>query len=104
VDVDPVGHLPHVRHVVGDEDHGEPAVVPDAADQVQHLPGLLHAERGGGLVHDHHVAGEGGAARHRDTLPLSARQRFDWLLHGRNVDPQRLEMRGRLGQHSLVVD
>ena len=26
VDVDPVGHLEHVRHVVTDEDHGKTAV------------------------------------------------------------------------------
>ena len=51
-DLDAVGELEDMRHVVADQDHRQPALA-HAADQIEHLPRLLDAERGGRLVHDH---------------------------------------------------
>src|SRR4051794_33228457 len=66
-----VGHGHHVVHVVADEHHAE-ALVGQAPDQFEHLLGLRHTERGGGLVEEddlalpEHRLGDG----HR--LPLAA--------------------------------
>src|SRR5690242_15602155 len=59
VDVDAIGHLEHVRHVVADEHHGD-APVTDRPDEVDDLTRLPHAECGGGLVHDDDTAAERG--------------------------------------------
>ena len=49
--LDAVGDLEHLGHVVADQHHGD-ALVGDPADQLEHLAGLAHAERGGRLVHE----------------------------------------------------
>ena len=77
-DVDPVGELEHVRHVVADQDHGE-APLADTLDQGEHLPRLLDSQRGGRLVHDHDPPRPRRGPRHRDTLPLAAGQGLDRL-------------------------
>ena len=87
VDVDAVGDLEHVRHVVADQDHRQP-VVADALDELEHLPGLLDAERGRRLVHDHELARPRRGARHRDALALAARERLHRLAHGADADLQ----------------
>ena len=102
LDVDAVGHLEHVRHVVADQDHRQ-AVVAHPADQLEHHVRLLDAERGGRLVHDHDVPGEGRAARHRHALALAAGERLDRLLHRADADLQVLHVRDRVGLHLLLV-
>ena len=54
-DRDPVGALEDVVEVVGDDDHPE-APLREPANQIEHLPRLRDAERGGGLVEDHELA------------------------------------------------
>lgn len=70
-DVDAVGNLEHMGHVVADEDHGQ-ALVAHAADQLQHHVALLHAQGGGGLVHDDDMARKRCRARHGNALALAA--------------------------------
>ncbi len=79
VDMDAVGDLEHMRHVVRDEDDRQPAAL-HVQHQLEHPAALLDAERGGRLVHDHHPAAEGGGAGHGDALTLAARERFDRLV------------------------
>src|ERR1700758_4449138 len=67
-----------MRHVMGDENDGHPALF-DIEDQFKHASRLLDTERGCRLVHDNDFRGESGGARHRDALPLTTRQRLDWL-------------------------
>src|SRR3989344_3508702 len=73
-DVDAVGNLEHMGHVVADEDDGQ-ALVAHAADQLQHHVALLHAEGGSGLVHDDHMARKRCRARHSHALPSSPGRR-----------------------------
>ena len=51
-DHDVVGHLGDHAHVVGDQDDGEAALAPAAADQVEDLRLGGDVERGGRLVGD----------------------------------------------------
>ena len=44
LDVDTVGDLEHVRHVVTDEDHAE-SCIPQTGDHVEHLPSRAYRER-----------------------------------------------------------
>ena len=72
LDVDPVGGLEDVGHVVADQDDAE-ALVAQVADQAQHLRRLAYAERGGRLVEDGDLAAERAGAGHRDDLALATR-------------------------------
>ena len=69
--MDAVGELEDMRHVVRDQHHRQ-ALVAHAADELEHHAALLHAQRGGGLVHDHDVLRKGRSARHGHTLALAA--------------------------------
>ena len=71
-----VGELEHVRHVVADQDHRQAALA-DAEDEVEHLPRLLHAERGGRLVHDHEPPRPRRGAGDGDALSLAAGEVLD---------------------------
>src|ERR1700674_2818406 len=53
-DGDAIGDLEQVVQVVRDHHHRKAAVA-QALHQVQHLPGLIHSEGSGGLVHDHQL-------------------------------------------------
>src|SRR3954447_18930734 len=79
LDVDPVRHLEHVRHVVADEDDAE-ATCLQAPDEPQHLPGLPDAEGGRRLVENDHLAAERGGAGHGDDLALTSGQCLDGLV------------------------
>src|SRR5262245_24338160 len=78
MDVDAIGDFEHLGHVVADQ-HDRQAALLDVEDELQHAARFANAERGRRLVHDDHAAAEGRGARHRDALPLSARQRLDRL-------------------------
>ena len=77
-DRDPVGDLEDVVEVVRDHHHRH-ALAGQPLDQVEHLRGLRHAQRGGRLVHDDQLGlGQHGLGdRHR--LALTAGQRGDGL-------------------------
>ena len=79
-------------------------VVAHALDQLEHLAGLLDAERGGRLVHDHELARPRGGARHRDALALAARERLHRLAHGADADLQALHLPDGLLLLALVVE
>ena len=64
------------------------AVVAHALDQLEHLAGLLDAERGGRLVHDHELARPRRRAGHGDALALAARERLHRLAHRADADLQ----------------
>jgi hypothetical protein len=72
-DLDAVGQLHHLRHVVADE-HDRDARVAYPPDQVADMRRLDDAEGGGGLVHEHDLADPGGGPADSDALALPARQ------------------------------
>ena len=74
--VDTVGNLKHLRHVVRDEDDRE-ALVPDGPDEIEHLRGLDHAEGGRRLIHDDHVLRPHRRAGDGHRLALAAGERRD---------------------------
>ena len=74
------------------------------SDQLQHLPPLLHTERSGGLVHDHHASALMDRAGDRDGLPLAPRELPDGGAHGRQVDREPREHLARLSHHPPAVD
>src|SRR4051794_38262520 len=78
VDVDAVGHLEDVGHVVADQDHRD-AVVAHPQDELEHVGRLLDAQCRRRLVEDDHLAAEGRGARHRHALPLAAGERLHLL-------------------------
>ena len=71
-DLDAVGDLEDLGHVVADEHDGE-ALVAHAADQVEDVAGLDDAERGRRLVHEDDLARPRDGAADRDALALAAR-------------------------------
>ena len=73
-DLDAVGHLEDLGHVVADEHDREPLLA-HAPDEVEHVAGLDHAERGRRLVHEDDLRGPGHRARDRDALALAAGHR-----------------------------
>src|SRR6185437_12665115 len=79
VDVNPVGDLEHMRHIMRNEDDRQTAPL-HIEDQLEHAPRLLDAERRRRLVHDDDALGEGRRARHRHALALAAGQRLDRLV------------------------
>ena len=102
LDVDAVGDLEDVRHVVADQDDRQ-APVADVADQLQHPVALLDAQRGRRLVEDDDLAAERRRARHRDGLALPAGQ----ALHGladvlQRADAQLAHVPRGLGLHVLA--
>src|SRR5919107_925938 len=86
-----------VMRVVADEDHAH-ATLARLHDVAQHNPGLLHAERGGGLVEDQHLGTEVERSRDRHRLALTAGQRPDRLVGVAHVDAHHLEL---LAHHPL---
>src|SRR5690349_2633527 len=68
-----------VVRVVGDE-HDAQAGVAGGGGVLQHHPGLLDAQRRGGLVEDEHPGAEVDRAGDRDALALPAGQRADRLV------------------------
>ncbi len=80
LDVDAVGGLPHVGHVVADEDHRQAAVA-QLLDHVEDHPRLLDTQGSGRLVEDDDLAPERRGARHRDRLALATGERLDGLTH-----------------------
>ena len=83
---DAVGDGAHVLHVVADHDDAEAAVA-HALDQVEHLGGLRHAERGGRLVEHDDLRIEQQRAGDRHGLALAAGERGDRLAHARECAP-----------------
>ena len=73
-DLDAVGHLEDLGHVVADE-HDREALLAHARDEVEHVARLDDAERGGRLVHEDDLRGPGHRARDRDALALAAGHR-----------------------------
>ena len=102
-DVDAVGKLEHMRHVVADQDHGH-AVLPNTFDQLHDLAGLLDAERGRRLVHDHDAPAPRRGARDRDALALSAREVLDRHTHRLDTDLQLGQCLRRLPPHRALVE
>ena len=78
---DPVGDLEDVVQVVRDE-HDADAAVGEAADEVEHLARLCHAQGGRRLVEDDHLRLPHDRFRDRDRLPLTARQPGHLLADG----------------------
>ena len=70
-DVDPVGYLEYIGHVVADQNDRQAAIA-YRFDEVKHLPSLANTQCSRRFIHDHELAGEYGGARHRDTLSLPA--------------------------------
>src|SRR6185295_14088602 len=69
---DAIGHREHVGHAVADQHHRD-AGLAQAADQVEHLGHLAHADGRGGLVHQHDLRLGQPRARDRHRLALAAR-------------------------------
>ena len=102
-DLDPVGELEDVRHVVADQDHRQAALA-HALDEVEHLPRLLDAERGGRLVHDHHALRPSGGPGDGDALTLPAGEVLDRLGHRADADLELREMSCGLAPHGAFVE
>ena len=102
-DVDPVGELEDVRHVVADQDDGQAALA-DALDQVEHLTGLLDAERGRRLVHDHEPSRPRRRPRDGDALALAAGEGLDRLGDRLDADVELGEVARRLAAHGALVE
>jgi len=75
---------------VTDHHHAEPALA-QPFDQCQHLGGLRHPERGGGLVQQHDLGRAEERARHRHLPALTARERGDLGADVGNRDRELLE-------------
>ena len=84
---DLVAEAHDLGEVVADQQYGV-ALVAQPDDELLDPGGLLHAEGGGRLVHDHEPGAETGGAADRDGLPLPAGQAPDPAVHRGHVDGQ----------------
>src|SRR6266511_3176302 len=80
-----------VVRVVGDE-HDAEAPVAGLGDVAQHHPGLLDAQRRGGLVEDEHPGAEVHRPGDRHRLPLAAGELPDRLVRVADVDAHREQL------------
>ena len=78
LDVDPVGDLEHVRHVVADQDHRQARSRRRLISSSTWFDSS-HAERRGRLVEHDDLAAERRGAGHGHRLPLAAGQGLDGL-------------------------
>ena len=101
--VDAVRHLEDVREVVADHHHAVPALA-QPLDQLEHLRGLAHAERGGGLVEHHELRLTQQRASDGDLLALPARHRADLGPHAGDRHRQVLEQLAGLLLHVDLVE
>ena len=86
------------------DDHHRQAAIAQALCQVEHLPCLIYAERGGRLVHDHQLRVPHHGLRDGHRLPLAAGQRCDRLAdRSHRGDPQGRQRLGRLALHVVFV-
>jgi hypothetical protein len=88
-DLDPVGELEDVGHVMADQDDRQPPVA-NPQDQVEHLARLFDAQRGRRLVHDRDSLRPFCSACDCDALPLPAGKVLDRLTHRLDADLQLL--------------
>ena len=102
-DLNPVGELEDVRHVVADQDHRKTALA-HALNEVEHLPRLLDAERCGRLVHDHHALRPSGGPGDGDALTLPAGEVLDRLGHRADANLELREMSCGLAPHGAFVE
>jgi len=72
-DGDPVAYLVDDRQIVGDEEVGEPKLLAQLREQVEHLRLDQDIERGDSLVADEQPRLDRERSRDRDALALSAR-------------------------------
>ena len=86
---DPVRDHLDQREVVRDEEVGDPALLLEVLEQVQHLGPHRHVERGDRFVADDHLGLQGECPRDRDALELATRQL-------RREPPEELGIRCRL--------
>ncbi len=104
MDLNAVGHLEDVRHVVADEDDAQTAVA-ELPHDVEHLLGLPDPERRGRLVENDHPTAERHRPRDGHGLTLPAGK---GLHHLRDVldgsDPQGADLFLGLSPHRAVVE
>ena len=93
-----------IVEVVGDHHHGQTAVA-EAAHQVEHHPGLHHAERRGGLVEEDHLGVPHHRLGDRDRLALATRERRHRLADGAHRGhPQAAQGLRRRPLHGILVE
>ena len=92
--VDAIGEQDGLVDVVGDEDHGRAALVPDAHQLVLQGGARERVQRAERLVHQQHLRVHGQAARHRHALAHAAGQLARALARGRRQVDERHELLG----------
>src|SRR5919199_1260374 len=102
-DLDAVGDLEDLGHVVADEHDGQ-ALVAHPEDEVEHVAGLHHAERRRRLVHEHDLARPGHRAAHRDALALAAGHRGHRRGRVLQADAERRERLAGAAVHLGLVE
>src|SRR5699024_4685990 len=79
-------------------------LLPQVADEAEHLRRLAYTERGGRLVEDGHLAAERSGAGHRDDLALTSRERLDRLVDVlQRADAEALDVLLGMSAHRLGV-
>ncbi len=90
-------------HVVGNEDHAHPVFL-EAADELEHLRGLLDAEGRGRLVEDDYAPAPQHGPRDREALTLAAGHLFHVRTDGRDLDMKAVEDLPGAFSHLAGVD
>ena len=90
-DGDAVGDVPHDRHVVGDQQHGQAELVAQVFEQVEH--GRLHGdvERRDRLVGHEQLGLERERPRDRHALALAARELARVRVERASAEPDQVE-------------
>jgi hypothetical protein len=102
-DADAVGEAKDLIERVADE-QDRPAPVAHPSDQLLHAPRLHHAERGGGLVHQHQPLRPEHGARARHARPLPAGEVPDRLGGALDAHVELVEQHRCLDRHGVAVE
>ena len=91
----------YIGHAMADENHGD-ALILQAADEVEDLGDLAHADRGRRLVHEHDLGVREAGSRDRHRLALAARHLFHEIARAR-LGLEFLEELRRASIHRRVI-
>jgi hypothetical protein len=100
--LDAIGYLEDVGHVVADENDGQSAIA-NGADQVQYLTRFADSQSGSRLIHDNQATRENCGSSHRYSLTLSAREFLDGTVYRRKMKPQFVHFPLRFAPHPVLI-
>jgi hypothetical protein len=101
-DLDAIGYLEDMGHVVADENYGQSPIA-NGADQVQYLTRFADSQSGGRLIHDDQSTCENCGSSYRYSLTLATREFLDGTVYRRQMKLQFVHFSLRFTPHPALI-